>query len=178
MAVAPIRIGILTVSDRAFRGEYEDASGPAVAAWLGEALTSAWTPVPRVVPDEQAAIGEALVALAEAEGCSLVLTTGGTGPAPRDVTPEATTAVCERLLPGLGEAMRRSAAPAVPTAILARQAAGVRGRTLIVNLPGSPGAARECLEAIFAAVPHCLEQIGGPSVATNPDRVRPSRRAH
>ncbi len=173
-----VRIGILTISDRAFRGEYVDESGPAVAAWLGAALTSAWEAVARLVPDEVAAIAEALAELCDVESCSLVLTIGGTGPAARDVTPEATTASCDRLLPGFGEAMRRAAAPRVPTAILGRQTAGVRGASLILNLPGGPRAAVESLEAVFPVVPHCLELLGGPRLAVDAERVPLPRLPH
>ncbi len=174
----PVRIGILTISDRAFRGEYADESGPAVAAWLGAALTCDWEAIPRLVPDEAAAIAGALAELCDAAGCRLVLTTGGTGPAARDVTPEATTSACDRLLPGFGEAMRRTAAPRVPTAILGRQTAGVRGSSLILNLPGSPRAAIESLEAVFPVVPHCLELLGGPRLAVDAERVPLPRLPH
>jgi molybdopterin adenylyltransferase len=166
-----IRIGILTVSDRVCRGEYEDRSGPAVAAWLVQVVTSRWEAVARRAPDELGAIVAALTELADVEGCSLVLTTGGTGPAERDVTPEATAAVCQRMLPGLGEAMRRAAGPTVPTAMLGRQTAGVRGSTLIINLPGSPRAVGEGLAAVFPAVPHCLELLGRPSLSLDRDKI-------
>jgi len=154
-------VGIVTVSDRASRGEYEDRGGPEILALLGERLAPCWRPVRRLVPDEGAAIEEALIDLCDRELCSLILTTGGTGPAPRDVTPEVTRSVLERSLPGFGERMRAVAADRVPTSILSRQEAGIRGRSLIVNLPGSPKAIRECLEAILPAIPHCLELIGG-----------------
>jgi len=168
----PARIGVLVVSDRAHRGEYEDRGGPAVIAWLGRALASPWEPVLRIVPDERAEIERALVELCDgaegAPGCGLVVTTGGTGPAPRDVTPEATAAVCERMLPGFGEAMRATSLAFVPTAILSRQTAGLRGRSLVVNLPGKPKAVGECLEAVMPAIPYCLDLIGGPRLETDP----------
>lgn len=159
------RFGILTVSDRARRGEYDDLSGPAIAAYLDEAVTSPHENHRRLVADEREAIEAALVELADELGCGLVLTTGGTGPAPRDVTPEATEAVCERLLPGFGEQMRRVSLEEVQTAILSRQTAGIRGRCLILNLPGKPRAIKTCLDAVFAAVPDCLDLIGGPRLA-------------
>ncbi|QDU19314.1 Molybdopterin adenylyltransferase [Urbifossiella limnaea] len=163
----PPKIGILTVSDRASRGEYEDRGGPAVFDALTEMLTGAWEPVRRVVPDELHTIELNLTELCDQEGCALVVTTGGTGPAPRDVTPEATEAVCEKLLPGFGELMRAVSLRSVPTAILSRQTAGVRGKTLIVNLPGKPAAIRECLLAVMPAVPYCVDLIGGPRLTTN-----------
>jgi molybdopterin adenylyltransferase len=166
----PARIGILTVSDRASRGEYEDRGGPAVHQYLDEALASPWEPLAAVVADEPQDIERALIEQADA-GCCLVITTGGTGPAPRDVTPEATEAVCERMMPGFGEQMRSVSLQYVPTAILSRQTAGVRGSTLIVNLPGSPKAIAECLDAVFAAIPYCIDLIGGPRLETDPERV-------
>ena len=162
-----MRIGILTVSDRASRGEYEDKGGPAIRAALTEFVSAAWEPVPQLVPDEQDRIESALKALADDEGCGLVVTTGGTGPAARDVTPEATEAVCDKLLPGFGELMRQVSLKSVPTAILSRQTAGIRGKTLVVNLPGKPAAIRECLLAVFPAVPYCLELLGHPFLTTN-----------
>ena len=161
-------IGILTVSDRASRGEYEDKGGPGIVMALSELLASPWRAVARVVPDEQAVIEAALVELVEREGCSLVLTTGGTGPAPRDVTPEATEAVCDRLMPGFGELMRTVSLQEVPTAILSRQIAGLRGRALIINLPGKPSAIRTCLDAVFPAIPYCLDLSGGDRLETDP----------
>jgi molybdopterin adenylyltransferase len=161
-------IGILTVSDRASRGEYEDKGGPGIVMALTELLASPWRAVARVVPDEQAVIEAALVELVEREGCSLVLTTGGTGPAPRDVTPEATEAVCDRLMPGFGELMRTVSLREVPTAILSRQIAGLRGRALIINLPGKPSAIRTCLDAVFPAIPYCLDLSGGDRLETDP----------
>jgi molybdopterin adenylyltransferase len=171
----PPRIGILTVSDRASRGEYEDRSGPAIADALGEMLSGQWESVRRVVPDEQHLIELNLTELCDQEGCGLVVTTGGTGPAPRDVTPEATAAVCGKMLPGFGELMRAVSLRSVPTAILSRQTAGVRGKTLIVNLPGKPAAIRECLLAVMPAVPYCVDLIGGPYLTTNEAVVKAFR---
>ena len=159
-----MRIGIVTVSDRASRGEYEDLSGPAAVRVLIEALGDAWKPVVRLVPDEVDQIESVLVDLADREGCSIVFTTGGTGPMVRDVTPEATDTVCERLMPGFGEHMRAISMQKVPTAILSRQTAGLRGQTLIVNLPGKPQAVTECLPAILPAALHCVRLLGGPTI--------------
>lgn len=156
------RIGILTVSDRASRGEYEDLGGPAIFDYLQSAIEAPWQAVQRVVPDEQPVIARHLVELADQEGCCLIVTTGGTGPAPRDVTPEATVAVCTRLMPGFAEAMRARSLLTVPTAVLSRQTAGFRGQTLIVNLPGKPVAIAVCLDAIIAAIPYGIELAGGP----------------
>lgn len=167
----PARIGIVAVSDRASRGVYEDRGGPAVREYLAEVLATPWEAEVRVIPDEQARIRATLVELVDDMECCLVITTGGTGPAPRDVTPEATIAVLDRELAGFGEAMRAVSRPHVPTAILSRQVAGVRGRALIVNLPGSPRAVRECLDAVFAAVPDCVDLIGGPYLETDRSRV-------
>ncbi len=160
-------IGVLTVSDRASRGEYQDRGGPAVRAYLDEVLTSPWRAVSAVVSDDREVIEQALVEMVDRDGCCLVVTTGGTGPAVRDVTPEATEAVCEKMMPGFGEQMRKASLEKVPTAMLSRQTAGIRGRALIVNVPGSPKAIRECLDAVFAAIPHCVELVGGPRLATN-----------
>ncbi len=171
------RIGILTVSDRASRGEYEDKGGPAIAAELSRILASPWQAVARIVPDERPLIEATLRDLADAEGCCLVVTTGGTGPAPRDVTPEATEAICDRMLPGFGELMRAVSLKAVPTAILSRQTAGTRGRCLIVNLPGKPSAIAECLGAVFPAIPYCIDLIGGPRLETDPTVCRAFRPA-
>lgn len=165
------RIGILTVSDRASRGEYEDRGGPAIHAYLGEVLSSPWEPVARVIPDEREGIAAALRELVDDEGCCLVVTTGGTGPAARDVTPEATEDVCEKLMPGFGELMRTESLKAVPTAILSRQTAGIRGGALIVNLPGQPKAIGECLDAVFPAIPYCVDLIGGPFLTTDEARL-------
>jgi molybdopterin adenylyltransferase len=166
--MADIPIGVVTISDRAFRGVYEDKGGPGIEAALKELLASAWRPERRVVPDERPAIEAALIALADEAHCSLILTTGGTGPAPRDVTPEATEAVCDRMLPGFGELMRFRSLAEVPTAILSRQVAGTRGSSLIINLPGKPAAIRTCLDAVFAAVPYCIDLIGGARLETDP----------
>ncbi|MGQ0623209.1 MAG: molybdopterin adenylyltransferase [Sporichthyaceae bacterium] len=157
-----VRIGVLTVSDRASRGEYVDLGGPAVAAFLDRHLAPGWQPCHALVPDEQPQIEAAIIALAEGDCCALVITTGGTGPAPRDVTPEATAAVCDRLLPGFGEAMRAASVREVPTAIMSRQIAGMRGHTLVVNLPGSPSSVEVCLRAVLPAVPGCIFLAGGP----------------
>jgi molybdopterin adenylyltransferase len=170
-----IPIGILTVSDRASRGEYEDKGGPGIVAALTDILAVRWRAVARIVPDERPAIEAALRELADEERCSLVLTTGGTGPAPRDVTPEATEAVCDRLMPGFGELMRTASLREVPTAILSRQIAGLRGRTLIVNLPGKPTAIRTCLDAVFPAIPYCVDLIGGDRIETEPAVCRAFR---
>ena len=161
-------IGIVTVSDRASAGLYEDKGGPGIEAALSALLASPWRPVRALVPDVAHDISAALIRLTDIEGCSLILTTGGTGPAPRDVTPEATEAVCGRLMPGFGEAMRLASLKEVPTAILSRQIAGLRGRSLIINLPGKPTAIRTCLDAVFAAVPYCLDLIGGARLETDP----------
>ena len=171
------RFGILTASDRATAGEYEDRSGPAINQFLEEALTSPWEVSRRLVEDEQEVIEQALINLCE-EGCSVIITTGGTGPAPRDVTPEATEAVCERMLPGFGEQMRAISLKHVPTAVLSRQTAGIRGSTLILNLPGSPRSIREILDEIFAAVPYCVDLIGGPYITTEPSVVDSFRPPH
>ncbi len=165
------RIAIVTVSDRASRGEYEDRGGPALKAYLDEVLISPWEAVHRIVSDDLRQLTQTLAELCDDEGCCLVITTGGTGPAPRDVTPEATEAVCEKLLPGFGELMRRVSLDKAPTAILSRQTAGIRGRSLLVNLPGQPKAIAECLDAVFPAIPYCIELIGGPILRTDPERV-------
>lgn len=172
-----IRIGVVTVSDRASRGVYEDKGGPAIVACLKEMLSCPWEAVARVIPDEQEQIESTLKALCDDEGCCLVVTTGGTGPAKRDVTPEATEAVCEKMLPGFGELMRAVSLKVVPTAILSRQTAGVRGYSLIVNLPGKPSAIRDCLLAVMPAVPYCVDLIDGPRLTTNEAVVKAFRPA-
>ncbi len=172
---APALIGILTVSDRASRGDYADESGPAIRAYLHEVLASTWEPRERIVPDDRSMISAAILELAEL-GCCLILTTGGTGPAPRDVTPEATEQACTRMLPGFGELMRHESLKYVPTAILSRQTAGICGTALVVNLPGRPRSIRECLDAVFPAVPYCVDLIhtdhpSPPRLETHPDRL-------
>lgn len=166
------RIGILTASDRASAGVYEDLSGKAIHETLVLFLSSPWEPVVRLIPDDRETIERTLRALVDDEGCSLVVTTGGTGPAVRDVTPEATEAVCEKMMPGFGELMRAVSLKSVPTAILSRQTAGIRGRCLIVNLPGKPAAIRECLEAVFPAIPYCIDLIEGAYLEGNTDVVK------
>jgi molybdopterin adenylyltransferase len=168
-------IGVLTVSDRASTGTYEDKGGPAIIEVLSEFIVSPWRPVPRLVSDDPARIEAALIELADAEACSLIFTTGGTGPAPRDVTPETTEAVCNKMLPGFGELMRQRSLEQVPTAILSRQTAGIRGRTLIVNLPGRPSSIRLCMLAVFPAIPYCVDLIGGARIETDPAKCRAFR---
>lgn len=172
-----IRIGIVTVSDRASAGIYADEGGPAIAAYLNRALASAWEPVVRIIPDDRTLIAQTLSALADEEGCCLIVTTGGTGPAPRDVTPEATEDVVEKPMPGFGELMRQASLAKVPTAILSRQTAGIRGRSLILNLPGRPRAIGECLDAVMPAIPYCIDLIGGPYLETEPEVVKAFRPA-
>ncbi len=165
------KIGILTVSDRAFRGIYEDRGGPAIHAYLTEVLTSPWEAVVRVTADEFEQIEAALIDMIDKKGCSLVVTTGGTGPAARDITPDVTAVVCEKMLPGFGELMRAVSLEVVPTAILSRQTAGVRGRGLIVNLPGKPSAIRDCMDAVMAAIPYCIDLIEGAYLTTDERKV-------
>jgi molybdopterin adenylyltransferase len=172
------KIGIVTVSDRATAGEYQDRGGPAIREYLQRILTCPWEPFSNTVPDEQAVIEKTLIHLADEIGCCLIILTGGTGPAVRDVTPEATTAVCQKMLPGFGEQMRQVSLRKVPTAILSRQTAGIRGRALILNLPGQPKAIAECLDAVFPAIPYCVDLIGGPYLTTDAQHViafRPSK---
>ncbi len=157
-----IVIGVINVSDRASQGIYEDVPGKAIVTTLTEYLKSPWEKVYAVVPDEQPLIEQTLIDMADRQGCCLIVTSGGTGPAPRDVTPEATTAVCQKMMPGFGELMRQVSLQFVPTAILSRQTAGIRNQTLIVNLPGKPKAIRQCLDAVFPAIPYCIDLIGGP----------------
>jgi len=166
-----VRIGIVTVSDRASRGEYEDRGGPALKEYLTEVLATPWEAVARIVPDERPVLEETLIELCDREECCLVVTTGGTGPAQRDITPEATETVCDKMMPGFGELMRKVSLEKVPTAILSRQTAGIRGSSLIINLPGQPKAIRECLDAVMPAVPYCVELIDGPYIETDPDQV-------
>lgn len=164
------RIGVVTVSDRASRGEYEDRGGPAIRDYLAEVLESAWESVDRIIPDEQPVLEATLRELADQHRCCLIVTTGGTGPARRDITPEATEAVSEKLMPGFGELMRKVSLEKVPTAILSRQTAGIRGGALIVNLPGQPKAIGECLDAVFPAIPYCIDLLEGPYLETNERR--------
>lgn len=163
-----VRIALLTVSDRAARGDYEDLSGPAIADWLSRTITSPYELLAQVVPDGVDSVGGELVRLCDEERVDLILTTGGTGPSPRDLTPEAMKVVLEKELPGFGELMRRISLKTVPTAILSRQTAGTRGGTLIVNLPGKPASIAVCLDAVFPAVPYCLDLIGAGRIDTNP----------
>ena len=158
----PVRIGIVTVSDRASRGEYEDEGGPAILNFVQEAIKSPWTAFYRCVPDKQEAVEAALIELTDEHECSVVVTTGGTGPAPRDITPEATEAVCDRLMPGFGEQMRAISLAYVPTAILSRQVGGLRSDRLIFNLPGRPKSIRETIDEIWRAVPYCIDLMNGP----------------
>lgn len=165
------RIGIVTVSDRASRGEYEDRGGPAIVEYLNDVLSCEWEPVARVIPDEQPVVEQTLVQLCDDEACCLVITTGGTGPAKRDITPEATEAVVEKLMPGFGELMRKVSLEKVATAILSRQTAGIRSGALIVNLPGQPKAICECLDAVFPAIPYCVDLLEGPFLTTDENRL-------
>ena len=183
----PLKVGLVSISDRASTGVYQDEGLPALKEWLGRALATQWECVERLIPDERPAIEGALVELVDAQGCDLVLTTGGTGPAPRDVTPEATLAVADKVMPGFGEQMRQVSLRFVPTAILSRQVAVIRKRSLIVNLPGQPKAIRETLEGvrgdggealvpgIFAAIPYCIDLIGGPYIETREAVVKAFR---
>ena len=183
----PLRVGLVSVSDRASTGVYRDEGLPALKEWLGSALATGWEAVERLIPDEQPLIEAALADLVDVQGCDLVLTTGGTGPAPRDVTPEATLAVADKVMPGFGEQMRQVSLKFVPTAILSRQVAVIRKGALIVNMPGQPKAIRETLEGvrsesgetlvpgIFAAIPYCIDLIGGPYIETRPEVVKAFR---
>ena len=166
-----IRIGLVSISDRASTGVYEDKGLPALQAWFADVVANPTEFVTRLIPDEQPLIEQALIELADDERCSLILTTGGTGPALRDVTPEATLAVAHKVLPGFGEAMRAVSLKYVPTAILSRQVGVTRGASLILNLPGQPKAIKETLDGIFAAVPYCIDLIGGPYLETRPDTL-------
>ena len=182
-----LRIGLVSISDRASSGVNEDKGIPSLQAWFGQALASPWEMETRLIPDEQPLIEATLIELCDVAGCHLVLTTGGTGPAPRDVTPEATVAVADRIMPGFGEQMRQISLAFVPTAILSRQVGAIRGKSLILNLPGQPKAIAETLEGlkgadggqkvpgIFAAVPYCIDLIGGPYVETHEAVVKAFR---
>jgi len=176
MAVDTVaKIGFVTVSDRASRGEYEDLGGAAMVAWCQRVLLSEWEAVSRVIPDDQTGIEATLKDLADDQGCCLIVTTGGTGPAVRDVTPEATEAVCEKMMPGFGELMRQESLKFVPTAILSRQTAGIRGKSLIINLPGKPSAIDDCLNVVFPAVPYCIDLIEGPFLETDSGQCKAFR---
>jgi molybdopterin adenylyltransferase len=168
-------IGLVSISDRASSGVYEDQGLPALKEWFGAALASRWRMETRLIPDEQPLIERTLIELVDAACCHLVLTTGGTGPAPRDVTPEATLAVADKLMPGFGEQMRAVSLKYVPTAILSRQVGVIRKGALILNLPGQPKAIRETLDGVFAAVPYCIDLIGGPYIETNEAVVKAFR---
>ena len=170
-----IRIGIINVSDRASQGIYEDLPGKAIVATLREFIKSAWEQEYAIIPDEQDQIEKTLIDMADVRKCCLIVTSGGTGPAKRDVTPEATEAVCDKMMPGFGELMRAKSLTYVPTAILSRQTAGIRHQTLIVNLPGKPKAIRECLEAVFPAIPYCIDLLEGPFIECNEGVVKAFR---
>lgn len=167
-----IKIGVINVSDRASKGIYEDIPGKAVVSTLNEYLLSEWEPIYQVIPDEQDQLEAAFKEMADQVGCCLIITTGGTGPAKRDVTPEATEAVCQKMMPGFGELMRQESLKYVPTAILSRQTAGIRNHTFIVNLPGKPKAIRECLDAVFPAIPYCIDLIEGPYLECNTEVIK------
>lgn len=163
-----IPIGIIVCSDRAAAGVYEDRGGPAIQDYLGKVLTNSWHPVLEVIRDERDVIAATIERFADVEECCLILTTGGTGPALRDITPEATLDVCDRQLPGFGEVMRTASLAEVPTAILSRQLAAIRNKSLVINLPGKPAAIKTCLDAVFAAIPYCIDLFGGPRLETDP----------
>lgn len=170
-----IKIGIVTASDRASKGIYEDISGKAIEDTLNDYLVSSWEPIYRCIEDNQETIENTLKELVDEQGCCLVVTTGGTGPAKRDVTPEATEAVCDRMMPGFGELMRAESLKFVPTAILSRQTAGLRKDSLIVNLPGKPKSIRECLDAVFPAIPYCIDLMEGPFLKCDEAVIKPFR---
>lgn len=170
-----LKVGLITISDRASLGQYEDLSGPAMHQWLSRALVSPWECERRLIPDEREVIEATLIELADVYGAHLILTTGGTGPAPRDVTPEATLAVADKELPGFGERMRMISLQYVPTAILSRQVGAIRGASLIVNLPGKPKSIQEILDVLFESIPYCIELMEGPIVETDPEVVRAFR---
>ncbi|EEY02731.1 MULTISPECIES: molybdopterin adenylyltransferase [Brucella] len=170
-----MKIGVVTVSDRASRGEYEDLSGPAIEAWLKGAIVTPYEIVRRVIPDGMESVRDTLIDLCDTVACDLILTTGGTGPSPRDETPEAMKAVLHKELPGFGEQMRRVSLEQTPTAVLSRQTAGSRGKSFILNLPGKPASIAMTLQAIFPAVPYCLDLIGAGRIDTNPSVVKAHR---
>jgi molybdopterin adenylyltransferase len=173
--MSSIKIGVITASDRASAGIYEDISGVAIQDTLKEYLLSEFEIVYRCIPDNQDEIEASMIELCDHEACCLVVTTGGTGPALRDVTPEATENVCEKMMPGFGELMRQVSLQYVPTAILSRQSAGIRGKSLIINLPGKPKSIRECLDAVFPAVPYCIDLIEGPYLECNETVIKAFR---
>jgi molybdopterin adenylyltransferase len=170
-----IRIGIINVSDRASQGVYEDLPGQAIVSTLNEYLKSPWEKEYAIIPDEQELIEQTMISMADEKGCCLIITSGGTGPAKRDVTPEATEAVCQKMMPGFGEQMRQESLKYVPTAILSRQTAGIRNKTLILNLPGKPKAIRQCLDAVFPAIPYCIELLEGPFIECNEQTMKAFR---
>ena len=173
--MSDIKIGVITASDRASKGIYDDISGVAIQDTMKDYLKSEFEIVYRCIPDEQEVIEATMQELCDKEGCCLVVTTGGTGPAPRDVTPEATENVCDKMMPGFGELMRQVSLQYVPTAILSRQTAGIRGKSLIINLPGKPKSIRECLDAVFPAVPYCIDLIEGPYLECNEEVIKAFR---
>lgn len=175
MKTETIRIGIINVSDRASQGVYEDLPGKAILATLNEYIKGAWENEYAVIPDEQHLIEQTLIEMADKKGCCLIITSGGTGPSKRDVTPEATESVCDKMMPGFGEKMRQESLKYVPTAILSRQTAGIRNKTLILNLPGKPKAIRQCLDAVFPAIPYCIDLLEGPFIECNDEVVRAFR---
>ena len=168
-------IGIVTVSDRASAGTYTDISGPAIEEFLRDVVTTPWRAMRRLIPDGIDSVRDTLIELADRQGCALIFTTGGTGPAPRDLTPEGTIAACTRMMPGFGELMRMESLKQVPTAILSRQTAGIRGSTLIVNLPGRPASIRMTMQVVFPAIPYCLDLIGAARIDTDPERCKAFR---
>tara|TARA_B100000925_G_scaffold289594_2_gene272795 strand:- start:5613 stop:6143 length:531 start_codon:yes stop_codon:yes gene_type:complete len=173
------KIGVVTISDRAFTGIYDDESGPAVIDTLNQIINSKWIPITKLIPDEKNEIEKTLIQLVDVENCCLIITTGGTGPSSRDVTPEATENVCERMMPGYGELMRTISLEFVPTAVLSRQTAGLRGNSLILNLPGSPKAIHQTLIPLFESIPACIDLMDGPFIDTNSEIVvafRPNHR--
>ncbi|MBA4490812.1 molybdopterin adenylyltransferase [Paracoccus sp. S1E-3] len=172
---APARIAIVTVSDRAASGEYEDKGGPGAEAWLRDTVTSPMEITRIIIPDGRESVAETLIALCDDQGTDLILVTGGTGPAPRDLTPEAVADIAHREYPGFGEEMRRASLLEVPTAILSRQTAVSRGKTLIITIPGKPSAIATCLNAVFAAVPYCLDLLGAAWIDTDPARIKAFR---
>ena len=170
-----INIGIVTVSDRASAGVYEDLSGIAIIDTLNEYLISDWHKFYKIIPDEQKLIEQTMIDLVDNQKCCLVISTGGTGPAKRDVTPDATESVCDRMMPGFGELMRAESLKYVPTAILSRQTAGLRNSSLIINLPGKPKSIRECMDAVFPAIPYCIDLMEGPYMECDSKVIQPFR---